>query len=120
PVGIMLKDLRTRRVTPRWRNQALAWFLSRLQLAQAEGQGILTIRSTMKAAGCPPPIFKASEVSVTCVLRAHPRSQAATRPPLGTRTRTGRRAAPVKQPKARPVTETKQAKPSPRRKRPRR
>ncbi len=79
PVGVTLEDLRTARVTPRWRNQALAWFLSRLQLAQAEGQGIQTIRSTMKAAGCPPPIFDASEVSVTCVLGAHPRSHAAKR-----------------------------------------
>ena len=73
PIGVTLEDLRTRAVTPRWRNQALAWFLSRLQLAQAEGQGIQTIRSTMKAAGCPPPIFNATAVSVTCVLRAHPR-----------------------------------------------
>jgi ATP-dependent DNA helicase RecG len=73
PVGVTLADLRSGSVTPRWRNQALAWFLSRLQLAQAEGQGIQTIRSTMKAAGCPPPLFDATDVSVTCVLRAHPR-----------------------------------------------
>lgn len=73
PMGVTLGDLRRRVVTPRWRNQALAWFLSRLQLAQAEGQGIVTIRSAMKAAGCPPPRFDASEVSVSCVLRAHPR-----------------------------------------------
>jgi ATP-dependent DNA helicase RecG len=73
PAGISLEDLRNRAVTPRWRNQALAWFLARLQLAQAEGQGIQTIRRTMKAAGCPPPSFDATEVSVTCVLEAHPR-----------------------------------------------
>jgi len=73
-LGVRLEDLRTGSVTPRWRNQALAWFLSRLQLAQAEGQGIQTIRSTMAAAGCPPPEFDATEVSVSCVLRAHPRS----------------------------------------------
>jgi ATP-dependent DNA helicase RecG len=73
PVGVTLADLRSGAVTPRWRNQALAWFLSRLQLAQAEGQGIQTIRSSMKAAGCPPPVFAATEVSVTYVLRAHPR-----------------------------------------------
>ena len=73
PIGVTLEDLRTRAITPRWRNQALAWFLARLQLAQAEGQGIQTIRSSMKAAGCPPPLFDATEVSVTCVLRAHPR-----------------------------------------------
>jgi ATP-dependent DNA helicase RecG len=91
PIGVTLEDLRTRSVTPRWRNQALAWFLSRLQLAQAEGQGIQTIRSTMKAVGCPPPIFEASEVSVSCVLRAHPRFQAG-----GERVR---KATPSKAPK---------------------
>ena len=80
PIGVTLEDLRTRTVTPRWRNQALAWFLSRLQLAQAEGQGIQTIRRSMEAAGCPPPLFDATEVSVTCVLRAHPRFEIPTRP----------------------------------------
>lgn len=76
PFGITVEDLRARSVTPRWRNQSLAWFLSRLQLAQAEGQGIQTIRSTMKAVGCPPPRFSATPVSVRCVLRAHPRFRA--------------------------------------------
>lgn len=80
PIGVTLEDLRTRTVTPRWRNQALAWFLARLQLAQAEGQGIQTIRRSMKAAGCPPPLFDATEVSVTCVLRAHPRFEIPVRP----------------------------------------
>ncbi len=79
PVGVPLEQFRTGSVTPRWRNQTLAWFLSRLQLAQAEGQGIQTIRSTMHAVGCPPPIFEATEVSVTCVLPAHPRFEAARR-----------------------------------------
>jgi ATP-dependent DNA helicase RecG len=96
PLGVTLGDLRTSSVTPRWRNQALAWFPSRLQLAQAEGQGIQTIRSTMKAAGCPPPIFDASEVSVTCVLGAHPRSHAATRRTAGARPRTAKRTRPAK------------------------
>jgi ATP-dependent DNA helicase RecG len=73
PLGITLEDLRKRALTPRWRNQSLAWFLSRLQFAQAEGQGIVTIRRTMRAIGCPPPRFDASEVSVSCTLRAHPR-----------------------------------------------
>ena len=76
PFGVTLDDLRARRVTPRWRNQGLAWFLNRLQLAQAEGQGISTIRRTMKAAGCPPPRFDATEAFVTCALRAHPRVKA--------------------------------------------
>ncbi len=73
PYGVTLADLRKRAVPPRWRNQSLAWFLNRLQVAQAEGQGIQTIRRAMKAAGCPPPRFDATEVSVSCVLRAHPR-----------------------------------------------
>lgn len=76
PYGVTIEALRKRTVTPRWRNQSLAWFLNRLQLAQAEGQGIQTIRSAMKAAGCPPPRFDATEVSVSCVLRAHPRFRA--------------------------------------------
>ena len=79
PLGITLEDIRARPVTPRWRNQALAWYLSRLQLAQAEGQGIQTIRHTMQAAGCPPPIFDANEVSVSCTLPAHPRLRSASR-----------------------------------------
>jgi hypothetical protein len=58
---------------PKWRNQALAWFFSRLQLAQAEGQGIPTIFRTMRAEGCPPPSFKTTPISVVCVLPAHPR-----------------------------------------------
>lgn len=90
PSGITLDDLRSRSVTPRWRNQSLAWFLSRLQLAQAEGQGIETIRSTMKAIGSPPPRFEATEVSVLCVLRAHPRFRALVKP---TRTPAPRKAA---------------------------
>ncbi len=75
PHGLTIDDLRKRTVTPRWRNQSLAWFLSRLHLAQAEGQGILTMRRSMKAAGCPPPRFSATPVWVTCVLRAHPRAR---------------------------------------------
>jgi ATP-dependent DNA helicase RecG len=74
PIGVVLRDLREGAVTPRWRNQALAWFLARLQLAQAEGQGIQAIRNAMRAAGCPPPEFNATEASVACILRAHPRA----------------------------------------------
>ncbi|MBI2376800.1 MAG: putative DNA binding domain-containing protein [Deltaproteobacteria bacterium] len=76
PFGVTIQELRKSSVTPRWRNQSLAWFLSRMHLAQAEGQGIQTMRSTMKAVGCPPPRFTATVVSVSCVLRAHPRSSA--------------------------------------------
>jgi ATP-dependent DNA helicase RecG len=78
PYGVTIGDLRKGAATPRRRNQSLAWFLSRLQLGQAEGQGIQTIRSTMKAVGCPPPRFDATGVSVRCVLRAHPRFEAVT------------------------------------------
>jgi ATP-dependent DNA helicase RecG len=106
PVGVTLENLRAGAVTPRWRNQALAWFLSRLQLAQAEGQGIQTIRSTMKAAGCPPPIFDATEVSVTCILRAHPRFESAKRGERASRGRATKPAAPVKT-----RSKAKQAKP---------
>lgn len=58
---------------PRWRNQSLAWFFNRLQLAQAEGQGIPTILRTMREEGCPPPIFSLEEARVVCTLPAHPR-----------------------------------------------
>lgn len=87
PMGVTLEDLRTRALTPHWRNQALTWCLARLQLAEAEGQSIQTIRSSMKAAGCPPPLFDATEVSVTCVLRAYPRCESLTqrRKPLRAR-----------------------------------
>ena len=106
PVGVNLTDLRTRTVNPRWRNQALAWFLSRLQLAQAEGQGIQTIRSTMKAVGCPPPEFDATEVTVTCVLRAHPRFESARR----VKTKSGRRAkGPTTPKKIKPNAKAKTA-----------
>jgi predicted HTH transcriptional regulator len=71
--GVTLDALRNGQVGPRWRNQALAWFFQRLQLGQAEGQGIPTILRSMRDEGCPPPSFEADEVSVRCVLPAHPR-----------------------------------------------
>lgn len=57
----------------RWRNQSLSYLFIKLQLAQAEGQGITTIYHTMKAAGNPEPEFKFGEDTVTCILPAHPR-----------------------------------------------
>ena len=92
PTGMALDDLRTRAVTPHWRNQALAWFFARLQLTQAEGQSIRTIRSGMKAVGCPAPLFDATEVSVSCVLRAHPRFESVT----GTEKRARAELRPIK------------------------
>lgn len=59
--------------TPYWRNQTLAWFFTKLHLAQAEGQGIATILRIMRDEGCPNPLFELGEESVTCILPAHPR-----------------------------------------------
>lgn len=61
------------KANPFWRNQALAYFFNKLQLAQAEGQGIPTIIRTMKEEGCPDPKFEIDTESVTCILPAHPR-----------------------------------------------
>ncbi|MDZ4798942.1 MAG: ATP-binding protein [Bryobacteraceae bacterium] len=73
PTGISVEDFREGRAPAKWRNQSLAWFLSRLQLAQAEGQGIPTILRSMREEGCPPPRFHVNEVQVVCTLPAHPR-----------------------------------------------
>lgn len=73
PTGVTLEDLRLGRAPAKWRNQSLAWFLNRLQLAQAEGQGIPAILRSMRDEGCPPPVFEANEARVTCLLPAHPR-----------------------------------------------
>lgn len=59
--------------TAYWRNQALAYFFNKLQLAQGEGQGIPTILRTMREAGCPVPQFEISQESVLYILPAHPR-----------------------------------------------
>lgn len=73
PTGVSIEELRAGRAAAKWRNQSLAWFLNRLQLAQAEGQGVPTILRAMRQEGCPPPQFAANEVRVMCVLPAHPR-----------------------------------------------
>lgn len=73
PMGVSAEKFRAGEASPRWRNQALAWFFNRLQIAQAEGQGIPTILRTMREEGCPPPIFDVDEVRVICTLPAHPR-----------------------------------------------
>ncbi|WP_423596829.1 ATP-binding protein [Roseateles sp. MS654] len=73
PTGVGLDTLRAGRAAPKWRNQSLAWFLSRLQLAQAEGQGIPTIFRSMREEGCPEPQFEADDARVVCLLPAHPR-----------------------------------------------
>lgn len=76
PHGVTLDALRSGQAAPRWRNQALAWFFQRLQLAQAEGQGIPTILRAMQQEGCPPPRFEADDARVLCILPAHPRHTA--------------------------------------------
>lgn len=53
---------------PKWRNRGLAWFFQKLGLAQAEGQGVLTMRATLKANGSPPPKFELSADEVVCTL----------------------------------------------------
>jgi predicted HTH transcriptional regulator len=73
PLGVDPVAFREGRAAPKWRNQALAWFFNRLQLAQAEGQGIPTILRVMREEGCPPPILESDETRVLCVLPAHPR-----------------------------------------------
>jgi ATP-dependent DNA helicase RecG len=73
PTGVSVEELRQGHAPAKWRNQSLAWFLNRLQLAQAEGQGIPTILRSMREEGCPPPQFQVNETRVVCVLPAHPR-----------------------------------------------
>jgi ATP-dependent DNA helicase RecG len=73
PLGVDATAFERGEAPPKWRNQALAWFFNRLQLAQAEGQGIPTILRTMREEGCPPPVFQTNQQSVTCALPAHPR-----------------------------------------------
>lgn len=73
PFGVDVEKFRSGQAAPRWRNQALAWFFNRLQIAQAEGQGIPTILRTMREEGCPPPVFDVDDARVICTLPAHPR-----------------------------------------------
>ncbi len=72
PQGVSIDRIRRGKVPPKWRNQSLAWIFIRLGLAQGEGQGLSTIRRTLKAHGCPPPRFEADEVRVVCSVKAHP------------------------------------------------
>lgn len=73
PLGIDVAAFREGRSGTKWRNQALAWFFNRMQLAQAEGQGIPTILRVMREEGCPPPTLDADGARVLCILPAHPR-----------------------------------------------
>jgi len=75
PRAVDAGSFRAGRASPFWRNQTLAYFFNKLQLAQAEGQGIPTILRTMKAEGCPAPTFDLQTESLICVLPAHPRHE---------------------------------------------
>ncbi len=73
PLGMDPTAFREGRSGPKWRNQTLAWFFNKLQIAQAEGQGIPTILRVMHEVGCPPPTFDVDDIRVLCTLPAHPR-----------------------------------------------
>ncbi len=75
PVQVDKQKFITGKATAHWRNQALNYLFNRLQLAQAEGQGISAILDAMKQENCPPPVFEVGVESVTCILPAHPRHQ---------------------------------------------
>ncbi len=62
PLGVDPTAFREGRADPKWRNQALAWFFSRLQLAQAEGQGIPT--GAMRCWGSPSAASQPREIGV--------------------------------------------------------
>lgn len=74
PLGVEAEELAAGTAAPHWRNQTLAWFLSRLGYAEGEGQGTRTIRATLEAAGCPPAEFRSDALRVVCTLHAHPRA----------------------------------------------
>ncbi|MBF0449599.1 MAG: putative DNA binding domain-containing protein [Candidatus Magnetomorum sp.] len=75
PVQVDRKKFKTGKATAYWRNQSLNYLFNKLQLAQAEGQGIPTILKAMREEGCPEPVFEIASESVTCILPAHPRHQ---------------------------------------------
>ena len=75
PVQVNPEKFKAGRATAYWRNQGLSYLFNKLQLAQAEGQGIPTILKAMREEGCPPPIFEIEPESVICILPAHPRHQ---------------------------------------------
>jgi len=71
--GIDKEKFKAGKASPKWRNQSFAYLFNKLQLAQAEGQGIPTIIRTMEEEGCPAPVFEIEAESVTCILQANPR-----------------------------------------------
>jgi ATP-dependent DNA helicase RecG len=79
PYGVESAELSAGTAGPLWRNQTLAWFLSRLGYAEAEGQGLRTIQSTLLEAGCPPARYETSPVRVVCTMWGHSRAIAGTK-----------------------------------------
>lgn len=75
PRAILPEAFKAGKASPFWRNQSLAYFFNKLQLAQAEGQGIPTIIRMMEKEGCPAPVFDLTPESVVCILPAHPRHE---------------------------------------------
>ena len=75
PRAVDAKKLREGKATPFWRNQSLAYFFNKFQLAQAEGQGIPTIIRTMREEDCPEPVFEMGEENFICILPAQPASK---------------------------------------------
>ncbi len=73
--GIEKEQFLKGKASARWRNQSFAYLFNKLQLTQADGQGIPTIFRTMREQGCPEPIFELGAEHVTCILRAHPQHQ---------------------------------------------
>ena len=71
PRTVDADKLREGKATPFWRNQSLAYFFNKFQLAQAEGQGIPTIIRTMREEECPAPVFETGHESFTCILPAY-------------------------------------------------
>jgi len=71
PRTVDVEKFKTGKATPFWRNQSLAYFFNKLQLAQAEGQGITTIIRSMREEDCPAPVFETGIESLTCILPAH-------------------------------------------------
>lgn len=61
-------QFRKGKAAPFWRNQTLAYFFNKMQLAQAEGQGIPTIISLLSEAGCPAPKFEFGKESFTIII----------------------------------------------------
>lgn len=75
PLGSDPQTVAEGTAAPQWRNQALAWFLTRLGYAEAEGQGIRTIQNLLQAAGAGPARYTVDPMRVQCVLPAHPRAR---------------------------------------------